>query len=383
MGRGKIEEVVSGIKKLSESKGYVLNEEIDELVGDTFEPRDIIKLYDRLSDENIDFFDSNEKARMKLDARKRRDQKKAKSAEELLTTAIRYDDPVRMYLREMGKVPLLDREGEIEIAKRIESGHLRITEAIFSLNTTTKELKRFVEKLEKGHLRLEDVIQLESGGLHPHYSGKKEQKKYIGILKKIIRYREEIVELNAKLRKKISKKNAAIVTKQLETRNRKLQEEYRKIKLHPDQRERLVGKVKDIQIRIDKLKKQIEEYEKFVGMNTGEINEAIKILSGRSKARQAVKKKTKWTLANLKDFSAKIKSIEKAIRRIELKENVDYKTFRENVKNIRLGERKAERAKQEMIEANVRLVISIAKRYTNRGLEFLDLIQEGNSGLMR
>ncbi len=383
MGRGKIEEVVSGIKKISESKGYVLNEEIDELVGDKFEPSDIIKLYDRLSDENIDFFDSSEKARMKLEARRKRDQKKAKSAEELLATAIRYDDPVRMYLREMGKVPLLDREGEIEIAKRIESGHIEITEAIFSLNTTTKDIKRFVEKLEKGLLRLEYVIQLEGGGLHPHYSGKKEQKKYIGILKKIIRYREEMVELHSKLRKKISKKNAATVAKQLETRNRKLQEEYRKIKLHPDQRDRLVGKIKDIQIRIDKLKKQIEEYEKFVGMSTEEINETIKILSGRSKAKQAVKKKTKWTLTNLKDFSSKIKSIQKAIRRIELKENIDYETFRENVKNIRMGERKAERAKQEMIEANVRLVISIAKRYTNRGLEFLDLIQEGNSGLMR
>ena len=89
MGRGKIEEVLSDLKKLSKSKGYVLNEEIDELVGDRFNPNDIIKLYDRLSDEKIDFFDSSDKARMKLDARKKREQKKAKSSEELLTAAIR------------------------------------------------------------------------------------------------------------------------------------------------------------------------------------------------------------------------------------------------------------------------------------------------------
>lgn len=383
MGRGKIEEVLSDIKKLSQNKGYVLHEEIDELVGESFNPNDIIRLYDRLSDENIEFFDSSETARMKIEARKKREQKKAKSSEELLTTAIRYDDPVRMYLREMGKVPLLDREGEIEIAKRIESGHLRISKAIFSLNSTTKELQRFVEKLEKNYLRLEDVIQLESGGLHPHYLGKKEQKKYIGILKKIIKYREEIVDLQSKLRKKISKKNAALAEKQLETRNRWLQEEYRKIKLHPDQRERLVGRIKDILNRIEKHKKQIAEYEKFAGMSIDEINNAVKILSGKSKEKQALKRKMKWTLANLKDFSGKIKSLEKAIRRIELKENVDYERLKGHVKDIRLGERRAERAKQEMIEANVRLVISIAKRYTNRGLEFLDLIQEGNSGLMR
>ena len=282
MGRGKIDEVLSGLKKLSKNKGYVLNEEIDELVGDRFNPSDIIKLYDRLSDEKIDFFDSSDKARMKLEARKKRERKKAKSSEELLTAAVRYDDPVRMYLREMGKVPLLDREGEIEIAKRIEAGHIKITKAIFSLNTTTRELKRFVEKLEKGFLRLEDIVQLESGGLHPHYSGKKEQKKYTGILKKIIRYREEIVELQAKLNKKISKKNAALVTKQLQTRNKKLQEEYRKINLHPDQRERLVGKIKDILSRIDKLKKQIEESSEaagFLASRRSEVPLAIEVLA--------------------------------------------------------------------------------------------------------
>ncbi len=379
----KIEEVLLDIKKLSEDKGYVLNEEIENLVGEEFEPDDIIQLYDRLSEENIEFFDSKQKARLKIEARRRREQKEARKSVEQMGASVRYDDPVRMYLREMGKVPLLDREGEIEIAKRIEGGHLRISEAVFSLNATTKELKKYVERLESGALRLDDVIQIEGGGLHPHYSGKKEIKKYTSILKRIIKYREEIVDIQSKLSKRISKKNEAKLNKQLETRTRKLHEEYRKIKLHPMQMENLVEKIKGILKRLEKQKKQIEEFEKFVGMTHDEIKEAIKILSGRSKEKQKLKKKLKWTKENLQDFSDKIKSLDRACSRIEKKENVNYDKLKRIVTDIRHGERESERAKQEMIEANVRLVISIAKRYTNRGLEFLDLIQEGNSGLMR
>ena len=225
----KIEEVLLGIKKLSEGKGYILNEEIENLVGEEFEPDDIIRLYDRISEEKIEFFDSKLKARMKIEAQKRREQKEARKSVDQMGTSVRYDDPVRMYLREMGKVPLLDRQGEIEIAKRIERGHLRISEAVFGLNATTKELKRYVDRLEAGELRLDDVIQIEGGGLHPHFSGKKEVKKYTSILKRIIKYREEIVEIKVKLSKRISKKNEAKLSKQLEMRTRKLQEEYRKV----------------------------------------------------------------------------------------------------------------------------------------------------------
>jgi RNA polymerase primary sigma factor len=383
MSRDKVEDVLLGIRKLSEEKGYVLHEEIECLVGDRLDTADIIRLYDCLSEENIEFFDSTEKARLKIDARRKREQREAKKTEELLSTSVRYDDPVRMYLREMGKVPLLDREGEIEIAKRIESGHIRISESVFSLNATTRKLKRFVEGLETNTMRLEDIVQLEGGGLHPHYSTKKEIKKYIGILKRIIKLREEIVELEAKRRKKQSKKNLALVMRQLEARNNKLQEEYRKIKLHPIQLENLVEGIKGVLKEIEKQKKQIAEYEKFVGMDKDGLADTIRILKGRSKEKQKLKKKIKWSVDQLEDFLDKIKSIERSCRSLEKKENVDYETLRWIVKAIRQGERESQRAKQEMIEANVRLVISIAKRYTNRGLEFLDLIQEGNSGLMR
>ena len=381
----RIEEALAEIRKSVEDKGYVLNEEIESIVGTELEPEDIIRLYDRLSEEKIEFFDSEDKARMKLEARSRREQREAKRSEEIASASVRYDDPVRMYLREMGKVPLLDREGEIEIAKRIETGNNKVSHSIYFLQSTTDRLREFVELLEKEEMRLEDILQLESGGLHQQYSGKKEQNRYIDALKKMIALRDETFEIKNGLRRRLSKKKTVELCKKLEAKNRKLKELYARYKLHTDTISDIVLRNKEVLSELEKHMKELREYEKFIGMTSDEVKSAIKVLSGKgnTKAKQDLKKKLKWSLDNLEDFSSRIKQIEREIRKIEKRENTQYDSLRKIVRDIRFGERKAARAKQEMIEANVRLVISIAKRYTNRGLEFLDLIQEGNSGLMR
>ncbi len=380
----KFEGVLEDIRRVAEEKGYILNHEIDGIVGEDFTPGDIVQLYDRLSEEKIDFFDTPEKARLKIEAKKRREEKESVKSDELMKAVIRYDDPVRMYLREMGKVPLLDRLGEVEIAMRIEEGHLMIAKAVFSLDGPIRELQVLADKVEQEELRLDEVVQVETGGLHPHYTGKKERQNRFRPIRKITQFRKEIVELQkkARLKKNAPKKNS--LERSITLRQTKLFAAYLKLQLNTKQLERIVGMIRDRRDQIRDLRMKLTEYEGFVGMSLDELHKALKIFK-QNKHRKTLKVPGKgvWSKEVLDDFHKKMKFLQAEIRKIEKDENVESSDLDRIVEDIRHGEFQVMKAKKEMIEANVRLVIAIATRYTNRGLEFLDLIQEGNSGLMR
>ena len=381
----RFEFVLDDIRRIAEEKGFVLNHEIDTLVGEDFSPEDIVILYDRLSEEKIDFFDTPEKARLKIDARKRREEKEeeTKKVEEDVKAVIRYDDPVRMYLREMGKVPLLDREGEVEIAKRIEAGQIMIAKAVFSLDSPIRELQRLARAVEKGDMRLDEVVQVETGGLAPSYTGKKERQARFRPVKKIAALRKEVVELQKKVKLKKSAAKRPVIERSLEVRQARLFDEYIKLQLNPKQLEKIVEKIRGQRDRLKDYESKLLEYEDFVGLSYDDILGHTKKLKSSRRKSVKVESKGTWSLEMLEDFERKMRSLRTEIKAIEKEENISIKDLDKIAENIRRGEIQVQRAKKEMIEANVRLVIAIAKRYTNRGLEFLDLIQEGNSGLMR
>jgi RNA polymerase primary sigma factor len=380
----KFDDVLEDIRRVAEEKGYILNHEIDVLVGNDFTPDDIVQLYDRLSEEKIDFFDTQEKAKLKIEAKKRREEKEEVKSEELMKTVIRYDDPVRMYLREMGKVPLLDRQGEVEIAMRIEEGQLMIAKAVFSLDTPIHELKILTDRVDKGELRLDEVVQVETGGLHPHYTGKKERQNRFRPVKRITQIRKEIVDLQKKVKLKKNAKKKNSLERMILLRQSKLFNEYLKLQLNTKQLERIVEIIRATRDQIKEFQVKLKEYEDFVGLSLSELRKAIKTMKeGKRRKTLKVPGKGVWSREVLEDFLKKMRVLQSEIRKIEKAENVASADLDRIVRDIRRGEIQVQRAKKEMIEANVRLVIAIAKRYTNRGLEFLDLIQEGNSGLMR
>ena len=380
----KFDDVLEDIRRVAEDKGFILNHEIDALVGSDFSAEDIVVLYDKLSEEKIDYFDTAEKARLKMEAKKRREEKEEQKTEEETKAVIRYDDPVRMYLREMGKVPLLDRQGEVDIAKRIEQGQLKVARAVFSLDSPIRELQRLAALVENEEMRLDEVVQIESGGIHPHYSGKKERQTRFRPIKRITKLRKEIVEFQRKIKLKKFQAKRANLERSLELRETKLFDEYLKLRLNPKQVERIVNDIREKRNEMKELDRKFREYEEFVGVSFDDLKKTVKKLK-ENKRRKSIKiaGKGTWSLEMLEDFQKKMKAIQTETRKVEKVENITCQGLYGVVGVIGRGEMQMQRAKREMIEANVRLVIAIAKRYTNRGLEFLDLIQEGNSGLMR
>lgn len=245
MNVDKFDDVLEDIRRVAEEKGFVLNHEIDALVGTDFTPEDIVVLYDRLSDEKIEYFDTPEKARLKMEARKRREEKEEAKPEEDIKAVIRYDDPVRMYLREMGKVPLLNRQGEVDIAKRIEQGQIMIARAVISLDSPIREFERLARAVEREEIRMDEVVQIASGGIQPSYSGKKERQARFRPVKKIARLRKEIIEFQRQLKLRKNQSKRASLERSLELRESKLFEEYRGLRVNPKQIERIVTMIRE------------------------------------------------------------------------------------------------------------------------------------------
>jgi RNA polymerase primary sigma factor len=373
MDKKKFNTIISKIRKMATAKGgYILHEQVNELLGDQTDVEQIDRIYERLGELKIDYFDSEKEAQEKLSKRKKKEKKKVAAARKVSRTNVKYDDPVRMYLREMGRVPLLTRQGEVNLARRMEDGRIAIIEATLRSNHALKELRQTANQLLGEAVHVDEVVQQDTSTWNVHLSAKKEGKRILRALDNIEKWQKEMVAQRAELDGCDNPTRVTTLTRMVQGREKKILDAFMDLHLAPAQVEQLANKLLLVHSKVEDLHARIARIEEEIGVPFADMTAVLK-----DKKLKPVRHE------NLQEAYHAVRGFRKRIQDIEREIGLTDDQLHGLGNEIAMGKQQVDTAQREMIEANVRLVISIAKRYTNRGLEFLDLIQEGNSGLMR
>ncbi len=352
--------------EMGREKEYLTYDDINRLLpADLTSADDIEALFDAIGAEGISISDTDEKfletaARSTVDSDGKFDEVFDEELDVDLSpsSSDRMSDPVRLYLREMAVVPLLTREGEVEIARRIERGRHRAIKAISRLPLCVDELIRTGERLRRGELHIRELVTF----------GEQE----------IVTEDRDEEYLNATL-------DALAEMKKIFDRAIRLYDAYFNEPKKSPRLTKLRRKLARARIQLSRQVRALDVFQQqqhsIIELIIDSVDQAKEARVAIERARRALDKK-KWN-EDERELRKRLRDAERHLDRLQETWHVDALEIERSLLSIQKGSEEAGRAKKQLIEANLRLVVSIAKKYTNRGLQFLDLIQEGNIGLMK